>query len=211
MSTFVLARDGPPPGWTPRGATLRRVTVRTSTTDPLRVDWVAGLPAGAGAVGLTMAPGRRGLGMHSGIDWQRDLGADLERLRRVERADVLVTLMEPRELAAYGIADLPSRAHAAGLRWRGLPIRDGCVPARGQPLAALLAQLRTMAEARVVVHCLGGLGRSGLVVGCLLTELGRSADAALAALHRARGPRCPETPAQVAYVRAWAARSRGSA
>lgn len=181
-----------------------RAGVRTSATDPLRVDWVAGFSVGA--IGITMAPGRRGRGPHTGVDWQRNLTLDLERLRYVEQADVLVTLMEPDELARFSIATLPARARAIGLRWRGLPIRDGGVPSSDVELLDLLLQLRAEEGARVVVHCLGGLGRSGLVVGCLLAELGWSAESALEALRRARGPLCPETPAQVEYVRAWASR-----
>lgn len=172
------------------------------------MDWV---PAAGAAVGLTIAPGRRGLGVHSGVTWQRDLGADLERLRAVERVDVLVTLMEPRELAAYGLADLRARARSAGMRSLALPIPDGGTPASGWPLADLLAQLRAASGERVAVHCLGGLGRSGLVVGCLLTDLGWSAAGALEALRRARGPSCPETAAQVEYIRGWAARRRRAA
>lgn len=185
------------------GATLRRVIVRTSATDPIRVDWIAGLD-GAGAVGLTFAPGKRAVGAYSGIRWERDLDADLERLRHVEGADVLVTLMEPHELAHHGIATLPDRARAHGLMWRTLPIRDGSVPSSGWALAALLAQLRAAGDQRVVVHCLGGLGRAGLVVGCHLVGLGWRPDRALAALRAARGPNCPEMRAQVAYIQAWA-------
>lgn len=195
-------RDGP----LARGATLRRVIVRTSATDPIRVDWIAGL-TGPGGVGLTFAPGKRAVGHMSGVWWERDLEADLGRLRQVERADVLVTLLEPRELVGACITALPERARVHGFQWLALPIRDGGVPSNGwrlaARLAALLAELRRAGDRRVVVHCMGGLGRAGLVVGCHLVGLGWSAERALQALRAARGPSCPETRAQADYIRAW--------
>ena len=48
----------------------------------------------------------------------------------------------------------------------------------------------------VVIHCRGGLGRSGTVGGCVLVALGHTPDEAFAILRRARGPRCPETEEQ---------------
>ncbi len=187
----------------PPTATLRPVETRTSITDPIRVDWIRGLE-GPGAVGLTFAPGKRSIGHASRIWWDRSLDADLDRLRSIERADVLVTLLEPREMVSAGIADLASRARAHGLRWLSLPIQDGGVPTSGWGMAALLAKLRQETASRVVVHCLGGLGRAGLVVGCHLVGLGWSSGRALEELRRARGPSCPETSAQRDYIRAWA-------
>lgn len=55
----------------------------------------------------------------------------------------------------------------------------------------------------VVVHCVGGTGRTGTVHAAVLAELGFSPTAALAALvalHRARGKRWPESPWQHALV-----------
>ena len=53
----------------------------------------------------------------------------------------------------------------------------------------------------VIVHCLGGVGRTGTVLGCALRELGYSADEAVAAI-RAHRPRWPESPWQEEVVRA---------
>ncbi|MBI3049127.1 MAG: hypothetical protein HYY76_12545 [Acidobacteria bacterium] len=61
----------------------------------------------------------------------------------------------------------------------------------------------------VVVHCVGGRGRSGTVLGCALREIGFSADEAIAFLdrvHKARGkPGWPESPWQSALVKDWQA------
>jgi len=59
----------------------------------------------------------------------------------------------------------------------------------------------TVASGRgVVVHCVGGTGRTGTVVACALRLLGRSADEAIA-LVQAQRPHWPESPWQEELVR----------
>ena len=59
----------------------------------------------------------------------------------------------------------------------------------------------------VVVHCMGGRGRTGTVLGCVLRELGHQSDTVLDfldRLHRLRGrPGWPESPWQGELVRTW--------
>jgi protein-tyrosine phosphatase len=61
--------------------------------------------------------------------------------------------------------------------------------------------------AGVVVHCVGGRGRSGTVIGCFLRELGfgsREVIEFLDRLHKERGkPGWPESPWQSALVTQW--------
>ena len=52
----------------------------------------------------------------------------------------------------------------------------------------------------VVVHCVGGTGRTGTVAGCALRLLGRSADEAIAIV-QAQRPKWPESPWQEQLVR----------
>jgi hypothetical protein len=52
----------------------------------------------------------------------------------------------------------------------------------------------------VVVHCVGGTGRTGTVVACALRLVGRSADDAIATV-QAHRPRWPESPWQEQLVR----------
>lgn len=173
--------------------------VRTSTTHPLRVDW---LPAPGAGVGLTFAPGMKTRSAAQ-FDWDRDLDADLARLV-AEGATTLVSLIEEHELARYRIGDLAGRAAAHGLGLLRLPIRDGDVPADLSRIEALLddVELRVARGERVVVHCRGGLGRTGLVAGCLLVRRGMAPEATLAALRATRrDDRCPETEAQREVVR----------
>lgn len=52
----------------------------------------------------------------------------------------------------------------------------------------------------VIVHCLGGTGRTGTVAGCALRLLGRTADQAIATV-QSQLPRWPESPWQLDVVR----------
>jgi ADP-ribosyl-[dinitrogen reductase] hydrolase len=52
---------------------------------------------------------------------------------------------------------------------------------------------------RIVVHCRGGLGRTGVIAARLLIELGEAPDKALQRVRAAR-PGAVETPEQEDYV-----------
>lgn len=178
------------------------VALRTSETHPLAVDWVEGL-----RVGLTFAPGKHAPSFLGDYRWARDLGADLDRLVGHHRADVLACLLEDHELPRLRIPGLVAEAEARGLRVLRLPIPDGGVPADPAALSALVRALADEVRAgrSVVIHCRGGLGRTGLVGGCLLVELGRTPAEAIAALHAARGPQCPENARQCEVISRYAA------
>jgi atypical dual specificity phosphatase len=102
---------------------------------------------------------------------------------------------------------------AESVRFRRFPIRDVSVPTPKR-LAEVLAALEDSAAAgrRAVVHCWGGVGRTGTVVGCHLRQhFGLSGDEALARIAEEwkgveknhRMPHSPETAEQAAYVRAF--------
>jgi protein-tyrosine phosphatase len=95
------------------------------------------------------------------------------------------------------------------LRVRDVPLQDlygGASPADSAGErervweAARVAADRVARGSGVVVHCLGGTGRTGTVVGCALRLLGRSADEAIATV-QAQLPRWPESPWQLDVVR----------
>ena len=107
------------------------------------------------------------------------------------------------EAAAWGLAVTHTR----------LSIPDMGVPAEPAVMTAILDALdQALAEAApVYVHCWGGIGRTGTVVGCYLVRRGFSGAEALAQLadwwrtvpKSAWHPRSPQTDEQRAYVLAW--------
>jgi protein-tyrosine phosphatase len=160
----------------------------------LRVDYVAGVTEGR--LGLTLCPGRRDKG--------RDLSADLATLVAGGVSRVLC-LVPQDELARVGVAHLRDAAVAHGLTFLHVPFPDQGVPTMAEADEAV-AWVREglAAHERVVVHCMGGLGRTGLIAACTLVTLGRTAAEAIAEVRAARGPRCVENRDQERFVEMYA-------
>lgn len=172
---------------------------RTSVTHPIEVAWLP-LPW-PGKVGLTFAPGKKDPAAATGA-WARDLAADLQRLKTVYETAILVSLIEDHELDLLQIQQLPEAAAAAGIALRRFPIADVSVPADASLVSALVAEIGGYARAgkNLVIHCRGGLGRTGTIGGCVLRSAGFDGEAALAALRAARGVHCPETREQREFI-----------
>jgi protein-tyrosine phosphatase len=179
------------------------VVARTSASHPLRVDW---LPVPwPGRIGLTFAPGKKQLKPASGIQWDRELAADVRRLGSEFETHHLVCLLEDKELHELDIAGLGKAAQQGGIAFHRLRVPDGGVPPDPVAFARLVSEVCGWSAAgdNVVIHCKGGLGRAGTFGGCVLRVAGLDGDEALAALNQARGPSCPETLAQEAFIRAF--------
>ena len=101
------------------------------------------------------------------------------------------------------------------------PIVDMSVPHSRQETADTLNAIdKALDDDRsVYLHCWGGIGRTGTVVGCWFVRHGMTGDDALEQIaQRWPGmkksffyPRSPQTDQQCAYVRSWTEPSRGDA
>jgi len=100
------------------------------------------------------------------------------------------------------------------LRRVAMPVRDMDVPTSVDAMRSILHVVRHGMHKRpaVYIHCWGGIGRTGTVVGCWLRECGMASDAALARVqelyagHMPKAklhPESPQTAAQKRYVRKW--------
>jgi predicted protein tyrosine phosphatase len=151
-------------------------------------------------------------------DIAKKLGAFLD-------ADIgaFVDLTDPRDrLAPYAEA-IQELAIARGveIRYHAMAIRDMdvCEPEHMNRVLDTIDE-HVGAGRRVYVHCWGGVGRTGMVVGCWLVRHGMGGDDALAAVrdgflsmsadktrrHARLGS--PQTEAQRRVVRAWAPHDR---
>lgn len=187
----------------------RIASMRTSDTDPIRVDflppWDLDLP---GRLGLTFAPGKKD---HEFL-WDRDLDADLRRLREHHKVDCLVSLMEAPEYAALHVDALAERAATYGLTRRWFPIRDVDAPA-ARSMRGFLSLIHDIiedvrAEHTVVVYCRGGMGRSGLVAASCLVVCGCGAAEAIRRVRLVRTG-AVEVAAQERWVELVAEATRG--
>jgi len=89
-----------------------------------------------------------------------------------------------------------------------LPITDMGVPAPDLMRGILDAIAEGLLRSRVLVHCWGGHGRTGTVLGCWLREQGLDGEAALATLAAARrhhnfGQPAPQTDDQRRFIHGW--------
>jgi protein-tyrosine phosphatase len=98
------------------------------------------------------------------------------------------------------------------INYQRVTIQDKGLPAHEQ-MAALLVTLDAALEAgqKIYLHCWGGIGRTGTVVGCWLVRHGLTGGQALIRLNELYRtseqshifPRSPETDAQVNFILGW--------
>jgi protein-tyrosine phosphatase len=137
------------------------------------------------------------------------------KLRRLLDADIRLFL-DLTEEGEYNLRDyshlLREEAEAEGcaVEHRRMPIADGGTPTPREMRQILDAIDGGLAEGKAVyVHCWGGIGRTGTVIGCYLARHGLSGEQALQRLAELRcrlpnaGARSPETEEQRSLVRSW--------
>jgi protein-tyrosine phosphatase len=160
---------------------------------------VASLRLLQGEVGLCPLPG-------AADDFDAGLAAFLDW-----RPQTVLSLTPRPEMTALGAGALPEALQAAGVAWRGFGIEDYGVPDPGTEALwpHLSRDLRGVLASggRVLVHCRGGCGRTGLIVLRLMIEAGEMPDTALARLRAAR-PCAVETEGQMAWAKASVAAAR---
>ncbi len=116
----------------------------------------------------------------------------------------VLTMTTEGELERTGAGGLGTDLEAVGVAWRHLPIRDFGAPP--PDTAALWPEVSALAHAtlgdggKVLAHCFGGCGRSGMALMRLMVEAGEDADPALARLRDVRA-----CAVEVEEQRAWAA------
>jgi predicted protein tyrosine phosphatase len=173
-----------------KGGTVRDQWVGTSETDPIPVNLLPDDEVGTpGRLGMTFAPGMWAESVRG--RWERDLAADMRALEEEHETGVLVSLMEDHEYHGYQIPQLLQRDRFGGIEILRFAIKDMSVPqeAESERFEAFVQDVVQRLEGgqNVVVHCRGGLGRTGTLAACVLVALGRhSADEAIAAVREAR-------------------------
>jgi protein-tyrosine phosphatase len=178
---------------------LQRIRYRLIETRGLRVDFLK-RETPASLIGITLLPGRR--------DRQRELEQDLLQLQK-QRIGSVLCLLSDNEFELYGVPDLLKRYAGSGFTVMHAPVVDQAIPSFEEMDAMLAFVDSSLAEQRrILVHCAGGLGRSGTVAACYLTTRdGLSVDEAIDVVRESRSPRMVENRRQEDFVRQYTERS----
>ena len=177
---------------------------------PLRIDWLGVDDGSGGDIGLTFLPGKKGPSFrYPGRVYDRDLDADLAALRDAGVVRLFL-LIDDGELDRFGTPGRnPDTWQPVVTRF---PMPDGSPPADLAAMDEILAAMEAArASGNVAVACMGGVGRTGTVAACALVARGRDAQDAIAVVRRVRHPTAVETPAQEAFVQAYAERGTAAA
>lgn len=127
-------------------------------------------------------------------------GAQAKEVLQDWQPDVVVSLTSTAEIDAFEAGEV---LQGGTWRWEHHPIEDFGTPdlAFEETWPALANDLLAQVQdgARVLVHCRGGCGRSGMVVLALMVAIGREARQALGEL-RAKRPCAVETDGQMVWA-----------
>lgn len=152
-----------------------------------------------------VVPGRLLAGEYPGAPDEAEARQKLGRVLGVG-VDFFLDLTEEGERGLWPY----SRLLPAGVLHRRLAIRDLSVPSREEAVAILDTVDAALRADRVVyLHCFGGIGRTGMVVGCYLVRHGAVGGEALTRIAALRaGTRderipAPETAEQRRLVLSW--------
>lgn len=143
-------------------------------------------------------------------EYPRDLDdeSSAEKMRALTEAGVAAFI----DLTAPGDTLFPYDEWLGDAERRSFPIDDMDIPQSPEQTAAILDLIDDNMEngKTTYIHCWGGIGRTGVIVGCWLARHGRGGQAALDELSRlwADNPKSawtpsPQTPEQCDYVTNW--------
>ncbi len=130
---------------------------------------------------------------------------------RTRGVSVLGSLLTRAEIDTLGLHDEQALFEAHGGTFMWFPVVDRGVPDDRLAFARFVADLRARLDRgeHAVLHCWGGIGRSGLTACAVLVNTGLTPELAMAQVSAARGCDVPETTAQRQFLRAWHA-ARGA-
>jgi ADP-ribosyl-[dinitrogen reductase] hydrolase len=175
--------------------------IYTSHTHPLRIDAVD-IPGVPGKIGVTLCPGKVQRDAISG-SWERDLRIDIVAVKSWG-ATAWLNLLTTTEMLDLKVGNIEVVVKGSGIRYYHLPIEDGSIPdgtfEKSWKIAG--AQLREELHrgGNILIHCKGGLGRSGMIAARLIVELGATTPERAIRIVRASRPGAIETHDQEKLV-----------
>ena len=147
----------------------------------------------AGNMGITILPGRKDRG--------RNLVDDIKLLKN-HKFKHIISLITEEEYSAYGVPNLKDVYKKSGFQVYNFPIIDQGAPSvNGMNEAVDYVYKYLENGEKVLVHCVGGLGRSGTFAACyLIRHCNLSAEEAMRIVRSSRSQRAIETKEQEDFI-----------
>ncbi|WP_375751879.1 phosphatase [Vibrio sp. HN007] len=127
--------------------------------------WELNILEGKAALILTPCPGTKEAGLEESLKQLKEQGTV-----------AIVTALDKEEMEKVGVAALPEMTEALGMTWFNQPIEDDQAPgeefdARWEVISPKVQEMLKQGG-KVVLHCLGGSGRTGILAAHILLEQG---------------------------------------
>lgn len=122
------------------------------------------------------APGKRD--QEKGVF--RDLHQDMKCIQ-THNIDCIICLIEDFEFDKVQITDYPERVAKAGIDFIHYPMIDHYIPTDLDSFHELVLLTCDLLHSgsQILIHCRGGVGRTGVLCACVLIHYGFSADGAI--------------------------------
>lgn len=171
------------------------ITARLKGAGVIRVDFIKNNIIKSNSLGITILPGRK--------DYSRNLDEDIKVLKS-ENINVIIPLITQDELEKYGVPDLIDKYYEATFEVKHLSINDQKLPNRDEVIEIIeFITQKNYENKKILIHCVGGLGRSGLLAACYLKHMGLSSENAINTVREARSSRAIETKEQEEFVKSY--------
>ncbi|KAK7073051.1 Cyclin-dependent kinase inhibitor 3 [Halocaridina rubra] len=165
--------------------------------ESLRVDWLyIKSMSWNQKVAISALPGCRFRNIY------RDLNQDLDKLQTIGFKDIVV-LVTKGELRKYRVPNLFAAYEERGFCIHHFPFPDGTAPSVNMVVEIFdLVRQMTEADRRILIHCMGGLGRACVIAACILLYFDNSLtpDMAISILRSIRGLRAVQTVKQYNFI-----------
>jgi len=148
-------------------------------------------------------------GPFPGADEEKETRRKLVRLLQYGITALVDLTEEDQHLPYQSYLREEARVIGRQISYLRMAIKDFSVPTVKEMIRILdTIDQYLMDGEKVYLHCLGGIGRTGMVVGCFLARHGKDGKAALQKVAELRqsvlsGSRSPETDEQISFVLNW--------
>jgi len=169
-----------------------KISKQIRSRGALRINYINKKYTKSGKIGLTILPGRK--------DNSRLLEADIKTIKD-DGITHVISLITNEELNRYGVDNLMSEYKNAGLITKHFPIIDqGISTIKDTSRLVDWINEELKKSANIMIHCVGGLGRTGLISACYLINQGMTAKEAIGEIRTVRSERAIESEKQEKFI-----------